>query len=204
MTAVVAGPDLALDVIFSIEGQALPVDHAQALQTALCQVFPWLQTDAVAAVLPLKRVTGDDGQSLVSKRSKLILRIQHSRLPDIMAARSIELAVAGCRLRLANPHPRALQPHATLYAYRVAATGADEVAFMEEVNQQLAQMSVRGERVCGKRSQMTIAGQPVDTYSLMLHGLPPDQSLRLQNFGLGPHRLLGCGVFVPHKSAAAV
>jgi hypothetical protein len=38
----------------------------------------------------------------------------------------------------------------------------------------------------------------------MLHALSPEQSLRLQQHGLGPQRLLGCGIFVPHKSAAAV
>ena len=42
------------------------------------------------------------------------------------------------------------------------------------------------------------------TFSMMLHALVPEQSLRLQQHGLGPHRLLGCGLFVPHKSAAAV
>jgi hypothetical protein len=38
----------------------------------------------------------------------------------------------------------------------------------------------------------------------MLHALPAEQSLRLQKRGLRPHRLMGCGIFVPHKSAAAV
>jgi len=204
MSSTEVGQDDPLDVLFSLDGQALPLDHAQALQVALCQLFPWLLTDTVAAVLPLKLVAGDGGQSLVSRRSKLILRVQHSRLPDLLAANGVELSVAGCKLRLLDPHPRELQPHATLYAYKVASTGDGEAAFMEAVNHELAQLSIRGERVCGKLSQMTVAGQLMDTYSLMLHALPPEQSMRLQQFGLGKHRLLGCGVFVPHKSAAAV
>lgn len=204
MSTIAVGHDQPLDVLFSLEGQALPLDHAQALQAALCHLFPWLHTDAVAAVLPLKLVAGDAGQSLVSKRSKLILRVQQSRLPDMVAVNGVELSVAGCKLRLVDPHPRELQPHATLYAYKVASAGDGETAFMEAINRDLAQLSIRGERVCGKRGQMTVSGQLMDTYSLMLHALPPDQSLRLQQFGLGKHRLLGCGVFVPHKSAAAV
>jgi CRISPR-associated protein Cas6 len=204
MSTIAVGCDQPVDVLFSLEGQALPLDHAQALQIALCHLFPWLETDAVAAVLPLKLVAGDDGQSLVSKRSKLILRVQQSRLPDMAAISGVALSVAGCQLRLTDPHPRELQPHATLYAYKVASSGAGEADFMEGVNRDLAQMSIRGERVCGKRGQMTVAGQMLETFSLMLHGLPPDQSMRLQQVGLGQHRLLGCGVFVPHKSAAAV
>jgi hypothetical protein len=41
-------------------------------------------------------------------------------------------------------------------------------------------------------------------FSLMLDGLSAAHALRLLETGMGPHRLLGCGVFVPHKSAAAV
>jgi hypothetical protein len=41
-------------------------------------------------------------------------------------------------------------------------------------------------------------------FSLMLDGLSHDDALRLLEHGIGPHRLWGCGLFVPHKSAAAV
>jgi hypothetical protein len=47
-------------------------------------------------------------------------------------------------------------------------------------------------------------GVPVTGYSLMLDGLSPADSLRVLEAGLGRHRRLGCGLFVPHKSAAAV
>jgi hypothetical protein len=38
----------------------------------------------------------------------------------------------------------------------------------------------------------------------MLHGLATAASLRVLEAGVGRHRRLGCGLFVPHKSAAAV
>jgi hypothetical protein len=38
----------------------------------------------------------------------------------------------------------------------------------------------------------------------MLHELSPEHSLRMQAAGLGAQRKLGCGIFVPHKSAGAV
>jgi hypothetical protein len=38
----------------------------------------------------------------------------------------------------------------------------------------------------------------------MLDGLVADQSLIVLEAGLGAHRRLGCGLFVGHKSAAAV
>ena len=116
----------------------------------------------------------------------------------------VRLDVAGHALCLGAVHLRALQPLATLYAYRIAASSADESAFMQAMEAELAALAIAGQRVCGKRQSMRVDGREMTTFSMMLHGLAPEQSLRLQQHGLGPHRLLGCGLFVPHKSAAAV
>ncbi len=204
MSTIAVGAEHAVDAIFSVEGHTLPREHAQPLQQSLCGLFPWLAHDAVAAVMPLKLVESDAEMATLPKRLQLVLRVMNSRMPDVLAVAGREVSVAGCTLRLDKPHFRELRPHATLYAYKVASAGNGELAFMETMDQELARLSIRGERVCGKRSQMVVAGQVLETFSLMLHALTPDQSLRLQQFGLGPHRLLGCGVFVPHKSAAAV
>jgi len=204
MSTIAVGAAHAVDAIFSVEGQTLPREHAQPLQKSLCGLFPWLAHDPVAAVMPLKVVDGDAEMATLPRRLQLVLRVMNSRMPDVLAVAGREVSVAGCVLRLDKPHFRELRPHATLYAYKVASAGNGELAFMETMDQELARLSIRGERVCGKRSQMVVAGQVLETFSLMLHALTPDQSLRLQQSGLGPHRLLGCGVFVPHKSAAAV
>jgi hypothetical protein len=39
---------------------------------------------------------------------------------------------------------------------------------------------------------------------VLLHGMTPELSLRLQEQGLGELRLQGCGIVVPYKSIAAV
>ena len=41
-------------------------------------------------------------------------------------------------------------------------------------------------------------------YSVMIDRLSADDSLAVQRHGVGAGRRLGYGVFVPHKSAAAV
>ncbi len=204
MNTIAVGVEHAVDAIFSVEGQSLPRDYAQPLQQSLVTLFPWLQDDQVAAVMPLKLGDGEGGMAVLPKRLQLVLRVLNHRMPDVLAIAGRDLLVSGCKLRLDRPHFRELRPHATLYAYKVASAGRGELAFMETMDQELARLSIRGERVCGKRSEMVVAGLVLETFSLMLHALTPDQSLRLQQFGLGPHRLLGCGVFVPHKSAAAV
>jgi CRISPR-associated protein Cas6 len=86
----------------------------------------------------------------------------------------------------------------------VAAEVDDEIAFMRAMDADLQALAVRSQVICGKRQHHAWPAGALTTFSLMLHGLSASDSLRLQELGLGRHRLLGCGIFVPHKSAAAV
>jgi CRISPR-associated protein Cas6 len=199
-----AEPCPTVDLIFPLNGRFLPRDHAQALKDALCRAWPWLEAEPLAGVQGIKLVPGLEAQAMLSGRAKLLLRLSRERATELLSGTAITLEVAGQALRLDVPHVRELVPHTTLYAYHVAAADADEVGFMAEVTQALSTLGVGGERVCGKRQQLTLASGTVTTFSLMLHGLAPEPSLHLQQHGIGPHRLLGCGIFIPHKSAAAV
>jgi CRISPR-associated protein Cas6 len=204
VTASTANHDTLVEAAFPLEGKALPRDHAQALQHALAEQLPWLSSDAGAGIHPLKLVSGPESLALLSQRTRLILRVSANRLAELKTVVGVPLDVAGHALRLGEVHLRALQPLATLYAYRVAASSADESEFMQAIEAELAGLAIAGERVCGKRQSLQVDGLEMTTFSMMLHGLVPEQSLRLQQHGLGTHRLLGCGLFVPHKSAAAV
>jgi CRISPR-associated protein Cas6 len=193
-----------VDLIFPISGRFLPRDHAQALKNALCRAWPWLEAEPLAGVQGIKLVPGLEAQAMLSGRAKLLLRLSRARASELLNGPAVDLEVAGQALHLDVPHVRELVPHTTLYAYHVAAADADEVAFMATIARELAGLGVGGERVCGKRQQLALASGAVTTFSLMLHGLAPEPSLHLQQHGIGPHRLLGCGIFIPHKSAAAV
>ena len=193
-----------VEAVFPLEGKTLPRDYAQALKHALVERLPWLEEDAGAGIHPLKLVTGPETVAMLSQRTRLILRVHANRLNELNALTGVPLDVAGHALRLGAVHLRPLQPLATLYAYRVAADSSDEIQFMATMETELTALAITGERVCGKRQSLRRDGQDMTTFSMMLHGLVPEQSLRLQQHGLGAHRLLGCGLFVPHKSAAAV
>lgn len=204
MTAAAPAPCPTVDLIFPVSGQFLPRDHAQALKDALCKAWPWLDAEPLAGVQSIKLVPGTEPQAMLSRRTKLLLRLSRPRASELLSGPAIDLKVAGQTLHLDVPHVRELVPHTTLYAYHVAATDADEVTFMASISRELSDLGIGGERVCGKRQCLLLASGVVTTFSLMLHALAPEPSLHLQQHGLGTHRLLGCGIFIPHKSAAAV
>lgn len=193
-----------IDLAFAVHGKVLLRDHAHALQQALCAQLPWLAQDPLAGIHAVKLVPGSETLALLSARTRLLLRVSTRRLDELRALEGRELNVAGSVLRLGGCQARQLLPLATLYASRVASDSADELVFMAGIEEELARLEIGGQRICGKRRHMAVGVGSTHVFSLMLHALSPQQSLRLQQLGLGAHRLLGCGIFVPHKSAAAV
>ncbi len=193
-----------VDVVFPLHGHAVARDHAQALRQALMTVWPWLKGDKVAAIHPIKLVPGNETSGLLSQRTCLVLRVASDRVDALTAAAGMRLELLGQPLQLGQPQLRPLRPHSAMYAYRVAAQGPDEVAFMAQVECDLRRLGITAARVCGKHQCLQLPDRMLHGFSLLLHEMTPQHALQLQQQGLGEQRLLGCGVFVPHRSAAAV
>jgi CRISPR-associated protein Cas6 len=191
-----------IDVAFALEGHALPHEHRFALADALQAALPWLGTEPRAGVHRLNVVRGGGEDDLLSRRTRLMLRVPRERADAAAALAGVTMQLGSHRLRAGRARTRELLPHGTLYAALVVAEGPDEAAFLRGVQRELEALGVRGQAVCG-RWQSAEAGRVLGC-SLMLTGLDPAQSLVLLQQGLGPHRRLGCGLFVPHRSAAAV
>ena len=199
-----ATPSSRVDVAFPLQGHDLPRDHRLVLAWAVAELLPWVTEDPQAAVHPVKLVHGSDEPALLSARSRLVLRVARRRADALSVLAGRTLSVGGSELVLGEPQLRELLPHTTLYAHFVDAGDADEAGFLDAVGAELQQMEVHCHRVCGRKQAWSGPGQPLHGFSLMLHGLRAPASLRVLEQGLGAHRLMGCGVFVPHKSAAAV
>ena len=58
--------------------------------------------------------------------------------------------------------------------------------------------------ICGKSGMIRTDEGNIFTRALMIADLQADESVRLQQHGIGDARLLGCGLFVPHKGIDAV
>jgi CRISPR-associated protein Cas6 len=193
-----------IDVAFPVEGDTLPGDYRFALADALERALPWLADSPAAGVHRLKLVgNGGNGgnDAIVSRRTRLALRVPRERAADAGALSGAELSVAGHRLRVGAAQLRELQHHATLFAH-VVAGAEDELPFMQAVNADLERLGVQCRAICGLHH--LLEGGRLAGYSLMLDGLSPEHSLTMLEAGVGGHRRLGCGLFVGHKSSAAV
>lgn len=195
-----------IDLAFAVAGDTVPLDHRHALADAVETRLPWLADCPGAGVHRLNVSAGGGPRALLSNRTRLTLRLPRSRAADACALEGTELVLGDALLHVGAAHERTLRPWGTLYAHLVAADGAedaaDELAFLDAVQSELATLAIVGRAICGRHQ--AVAGDRLHGYSLMLDGLSAADALRLLEIGLGPHRRLGCGLFVPHKSAAAV
>jgi len=197
-----AGAGTMVDLAFDVDGRTLAREHRRALAAALLRALPWLAETPGCAVHRLKLPPGEDSEVLLSRRTRLTLRVPRAQAAAAARLDGSTLDVDGRALVLRRPRQHELLPFGTLYAHLVAFAADDELAFLREVEATLRTLGIAARAICGRRQVVehgTLAG-----YSLMLDRLAPGDALRLQELGLGAHRELGCGVFVPHKSAAAV
>jgi len=192
-----------VDLAFAVQGDVLPRDHRRSLAEAVLRALPWLAGLQPRAGLHRLNVSGTGAaQVLLSRRTRLVLRLPRERAQEAARLAGMHLDIDGHGLRLGEAHVRELLPWGTLYAHFVATEESDEAAFLRAVEAELETLGVSCRAICG-RAQAVEAGR-LHGYSVMLDGLSAADALRMQEQGLGAHRELGCGVFVPHKSAAAV
>ncbi|MGC1816652.1 MAG: type I-MYXAN CRISPR-associated protein Cas6/Cmx6 [Casimicrobiaceae bacterium] len=191
------------DVVFALAGTSLPADHAYALWREIVRWLPWFENEPAAGIHPLRAVPGTGDSVLLARRAKLVLRVPRERLPEALALAGRSLAI-GTGLEVGAPVERPLRPWPTLKAERAALGVADEVVFGDEVAGWLAGQGMRCQYITGRRRAQRAGDRDIEGYSVVLHGLRPEESLRIQCEGIGADRALGWGIFIPHKSIAAV
>ncbi len=188
-----------VDVVFALEGTRLPSEHADALARAVALWLPWLADEPTAGIHPLKTAPTGNGEVLLARRARLLLRVPGHRAQASLALAGRALDV-GQGLQTGRGATRELVPSPTLYAGRVSSDAPDERAFQDEVAGWLAGAGVRCSFISGRMRRFAAGDRTHAAFGLALHGLSPDDSIRVQSEGIGGHRTLGCGVFVPHKA----
>lgn len=207
-------PDDIVDLVFDIQCRELPVDHQRDLAEALRRHLPDLADDERIGVHSIhtagsqngwERPDPNLGQRLVpSRRTKLRIRVPSERIDEIQRALDgVDLDIDGCRLTIGKAKEKPLSTQGTVFARHVvleAGEASDENAFMHRVVGQLAERGIRVKKaLCGKTNRLRGVDGPVETRSLMIAGLSPEEAVELQQRGVGPLRHMGCGIFIPHK-----
>lgn len=206
-------PDNVLDIVYSISCKCIPMEHAHALSEALHQALPWLAEEETAGIHQVYGAESGNGWErpdtevlYLSRRQKLTLRLPRTRLEDAHSLIGETLDIGGYALKIGELTTRKLSDLPTLFARQVLAKGGQtEEEFMAEAVTQLRAMDIQVKKMmCGKESVIHLPEGELHARSLMLADLELEESIKLQEVGLGPGRKLGCGLFLPQKGIKAV
>ena len=192
------------DIQFALKGAVLPKDHGYPLFLALLERMPWIADEPLLGIHPVQGADLGDGNLILNRRGKLVIRAPRERAAELLTLTGHTFQLCAREFIIGAGKLRALSWYTPLYAHCVTTGYEDERDFTQAILGELDTYKIDSRFICGKRQTLTTAQGMEYGYSLMLHGLPMEHALQIQVHGLGTNRKLGCGIFIPHKSIAAV
>ena len=207
-------PDDVFDLLFRLRGTSLEIDHAYALAEALqshldadtCAKIGvhgvrmagsgngWNRPEQIDAMLPLPR------------RARLVIRVHRDDSDEVTRITNKTLQIGSQQLAVGESSVRKLSTISTLFARAVCCDrDQSEDEFLAWVAEMLDAMNIKvSKMICGKTGEIRTAGETIFTRALLVADLDAEESVTLQQLGIGEDQMLGCGLFVPHKGIDAV
>lgn len=213
-----------VEVLFPILGSQMPTDHAYSLYSAVCHwITPLHAQNSRVQIGPvLGQFIGKGLMQLEPRRSRLQLRLPAEDIPNVLPLAGKSLNISGYDIRLGVPQVRSLIPAPNLVAHMVTIKRSDRQdragtraymepgSFLEGVARELTRRGIQGEAGIPLLRQGPRAGQPCRRvlrikekrligFALQVTGLTAEESINLQEDGLGGKQKMGCGYFIPLK-----
>ncbi len=194
-----------LAVSFPVQGRQLPADHGYSLYAAITKCVPSLHS---ATWLGIELISGLPwGKGIIAlpaRSASLRLRLPVDKLAHVLRLAGAHLEIDSYTLRLGIPVARPLVPASSLYARIVTIKKFTEPEpFLDAAQRQLTQLGITAalefprDGYTRSRRIITIHGRKVVGFSLAVHSLSDEDSIKLQSVGLGGRRAMGCGMFNP-------
>lgn len=207
-------PEDVVDLHFDIKCRELPVDHSHDLARALEDALPWLTEEVELGIHEIhlagsqngwERPEAGSGQRLIlSRRTKLVIRTPKHRVNQLQEGiKDLQLEIDDCVMVVGKAKIKPLSSQGTLYARHVVVREDEideEEKFLQRIAGELAERGIQIKKaLCGKSAEILTPEGSIPTRSIMLADLTAADAIALQEQGVGPHRNLGCGIFLPMK-----
>ena len=209
-----------VDLVFSLVGSTIPQDHGYVLYAAMVQIVAAIHGARDVGILPIRGISDERGTLRLTPSSTLRVRLPSTKIPAALPLVGKTLALDGHSVRIDVPRVAALVPAPVLTSSLVTiklahAIGDDGFvapdAFLVAARKKLQDRGIRGEahlqvirtgpragQAC--RRVIRIKGGTHVGYAMVVEELTAEESIDLQEEGLGGRRLMGCGLFLPTRS----
>ena len=210
MTAKFINSEEYLDLTFKLRGAPIPLDNGYPIYSALSRICPPIHELKFIGIHPIAGIPTSNNFLELTAQSRLKIRIHHQQIPLIypyLTGQTFQLGQHSYQLDIPDYKP--LISAESLYSRLVVITGyQDPTTFIEAVQRKLDNLGVRGKielltRQDGtpQRRQVTINKQGEQSkkrgFGVKISELNPENSLTLQEQGIGGKRKMMCRIFVP-------
>jgi len=210
-----------VDVKFRLTGKSIPVDHGYLLFSAITELVPELHGREDIGVHPVYGQLEGNRCMAIQNNSFLTIRLPVEEISMVLPIAGKVLRIGEHEVRVGVPNTQALVPGASLRCRLAVIKGFMEPEpFLEAARQQLIGMEIGGrpslisqpqiaEINRGKnngshspyvRRTLKIHDKEVVGFALRVEELTADESIKLQEKGVGGRRRFGCGIFVVDRS----
>lgn len=212
-------PDDVVDLVYKIDCRSLPLDHAHSFSKAVRESLTWMEDETLAGIHLIHGAESGNGWMRpedaahevlhLSHRSRMTLRVPGHRVDDAHQLTGQTLDIDGHRLEVGKAKVKLFSTMPTQFARYVVVPETidrdDEEAFMTYAVEQLRELDIKVRKLlCGRSHSMQRPDGELHTRSLMLADLEVEEAVALQQRGIGRHKMMGCGLFIPHKGIKAV
>lgn len=202
-----AGGSHVVDLYFRVQGKQITVDHGYVLYAAISRCLEnerdrWLHGSEQVGLIPVRGRYLGRGRLALGSNARFGLRLPAGLISKSLPLAGKRLELNGDKLLVGTTTTSALIPAPVLYAHIVTTkNGEDEKRFDDEVRRQLVALEIKGKPTRGPRRIVTIKDKKVVGYSLLVTELTAEESVCLQEHGLGGRRKMGCGIFVARQGS---
>ncbi|MDW7730067.1 MAG: type I-MYXAN CRISPR-associated protein Cas6/Cmx6 [Bacillota bacterium] len=207
-----------VDLSFALKGAVIPADHGYMLFSALTRVFENIHSIYNTGIHNISGEPIANRLLKLSAKSRLTFRLDSEIINLLLPLAGKYLNLGGHEIMIGTPQTYLLKPVPRLYSRLVVIKGYMEPdEFLEAAEAQLSSMSIKGRpslitlsgtdnNTSGKgtrsaflRRTIRISGKEVVGFALGVNGLNAEESITLQENGIGGRRHFGCGLFIPDR-----
>ena len=203
-------PEDVVDLSFKLDCKCLTNDHIWELSQAITEILPWFADDPRTGIHQIhgaesmngwNRPEEPDALIHLSRRSKMTIRVPGELVGKALELEGKELNIAGNSLNIKKATVKLLSLYEVQFSrYVMTDADMDEEEFLQNAVAELKNLKIPPRKLLsGKTQSFLTPDQEITTRSLLVADLEPMEAVRLQEEGIGEGRLLGCGLFVPHK-----
>jgi CRISPR-associated protein Cas6 len=192
---------MLLDLEFPVFSTSpIAVDHGYHLYAGLSRELAAVHSENGIGVHPIRGTQIGDRMLQLMPWSSVRIRTPQEKVGDLIALSGQSIQINDRKVRLGVPQVHALEPAAALRSRLVTIKGFQNTeTFAEAVRRQLNALEVSEQVLLtvGKRRTIRIRDKEVVGFEVLLEALTAQESIAIQETGIGGRRHMGCGVFVP-------